>query len=324
MAKISGRQVNVGIGIEATAGTAVSATVFPKWSELSLQGVVEKTMLKSARGIRNETSDSKIRRKYAKGSIGMVPNVKVAAPLFYLGLGSLSTSGPTDSAYTHTITPQDANASMKTATVIIEEGGIQTERYANVVANSLNLEVTDDYAKLTADLLGGFPDTSTLSESFAQPTEFAYSDYSAKFGTSFSDAAGNSATALRGFTLNINNNVLLDEAFLSGAVTPAAGGFIAGNLQITGTYTLQFADTTELAKYKANTKNALIVSFTGALIGVSSVETLTIKLGKLILTNPPIEFNLDGLVMLKQEFTVEHDPTDGVIEVDVINDVSSY
>ena len=36
------------------------------------RSVVEKTMLKSARGIRNETSDSKIRRKYSKGNIGMV------------------------------------------------------------------------------------------------------------------------------------------------------------------------------------------------------------------------------------------------------------
>src|SRR3954471_1460438 len=100
MAKTSGTQVEVGFGIEATAGTAVAASLFPKWSELSLQAVVEKTMLKSARGIRNETSDSRIRRKYSKGNIGMVPNVKNAAVLFYLALGSKSTSGPTDSAYT--------------------------------------------------------------------------------------------------------------------------------------------------------------------------------------------------------------------------------
>lgn len=322
MAKIGGTQVNVGIGIESTPGTAVAATVFPKWSELSLQAVVEKTMLKSARGIRNETSDSKIRRKYSKGAIGMVPNVRNAAPLFYLGLGSLSSSSVADSAYTHTITPQEANASMKTATVLLEQGSEVTERFANVVANSLNLEASDDYGKLTVDLLGGFPDTSTLSESFTQPTEFAYSDYAAQFGTSFSNAAGNSATPLRGFTLNINNNVLIDEAFLSGAVTPVR--WIAGRMQITGSYTMQFDGTTELDKYKANTKNALIVTFTGALIGSSSVEKITIKLGKLILTAPPKEYNLDGIVMLKQEFTVEHDPTDGVISVEVVNAVASY
>lgn len=322
MAKIGGTQVNVGIGLEATAGTAVAASVFPKWNELSLQGVSEKTTLKAARGIRNETSDSRIRRKYSKGSLGVVPNVKNAAPLFYLALGTLGTAGPSDSAYTHTITPQDANASMKTATIILEDGGVVTERFANCACNSLNLEVADDYAKLTADFLGGFPDTSTLSESFTTPTEFAYSDYTAKFGTSLSNAASQSATPLRGFTLNINNNILLDEAFLSGAVTPTV--WIAGRLQVTGSYTLQFADTTELDKYKANTKNALILSFTGALIGSSSVETLTLKLGKLVLTNPPLEYNLDGLVMLKQEFTVEHDATDGSITAVVLNNVSSY
>src|SRR3954452_11142057 len=173
MSKIGGTQVEVGIGLEGTAGTAVAASVFPKWSELSMQAVVEKTMLKSARGIRNETSDSRIRRKYSKGSLGVVPNVKNAAPLFYLALGSLSSSSVSDSAYTHTITPQEANASMKTATVLVAEGGIQTERYANVVANALNLEVTDDYGKLTADLLGGFPDTTTLSPSYSQPPSSA-------------------------------------------------------------------------------------------------------------------------------------------------------
>src|SRR5690242_9329492 len=107
MSKIGGTQVNVGLGIETTPGTPVAPIIYPKWLELTLQSVVEKTMLKSARGIRNETSDSRIRRKYSKGNLGVVPNVKNAAPLFYLALGTLNTSGPSDSAYTHSITPQD-------------------------------------------------------------------------------------------------------------------------------------------------------------------------------------------------------------------------
>lgn len=324
MSKIGGTQVNVGLGLEATAGTAVAATVFPKWAELSMQGVSEKTMLKSARGNRAASSDSRIRRQYSKGSLAVIPNNVNSVPLFYLALGSLSSSSVADSAYTHTVTVQDANASMKTATMIVEQGSEVTERFANVVCDSLNLEVSDDYAKLTAGLIGAYPDTSTLSESFAQQTEFAYSDYTAKFGTSFSAAGSASATPLKGFTLNINNNILVDEAFLSGAVTPVAGGFVGGRLQISGSYTLHFDGTTELDKYKANTKNALIVTFTGALIGASSTQNLQIKLGKLILTSPPKEYNLDGLVILKQEFSVEHDPTDGLITVIGVNTTATY
>lgn len=325
MAKIGGTQVNVGLGIESTPGTAVAATHYPQWQELTMQAVSEKALFTSQRGIRNQASNSMIRRRYSQGSLAVVPNADTSPLLWYLALGSKATAGPTDGTYTHTFTVQNANASMKTATMLIEQGGEVTERYANCVVNSLNLEVADGYAKLVAELLGGFPDTSTLTESFTQETEFAYHQYTAKFGTSLSNAASQNATPLKDFKLNINNNVQLDEAFLSGANTPVAGGFLAGRLQISGSYTLHFDGTTELDKYKANTKNALIITFTGAITGGgSTTEKIIIKLGRLVLNNPPKEFALDGIVILTQEFECEYDATDKEIQVEVTNDTSSY
>lgn len=325
MAKISGTQVNIGIGIEATPGTAVAATHYPKWSEFSVQGIAEKALFTSQRGVRNVASDSMIRRKYSSGSLAVVPNGDIAAPLFYLALGSKSTSGPTDGTYSHTFSVQNANASMKTATILAEDGGIVTERYANCVINTLGLEVSDGFAKLTAALLGGFPDTGSVTESFAQESEYAYHQMAVQFGTSLSNAAGQSATPLKSFNLSINNNVLIDEAFLSGSNEPVAGGFIAGRLEVTGSYSLHFADTTELAKYKANTKNACIVTFTGAVTGGGSTnESIAIKLGRLVLTGEPKEYNIDGLVILNQEFTVEYEATDKEIQVVVVNDTASY
>lgn len=320
MSRIGGTEVDIGIGIEATPGTAVAATAFAQWRELSLQGVAEKSPFTSIRGVRNMASNSQIRRKYSSGSISIVPNVEIAPYLFGLALGSVSSGTVSDSAYTHTITVQNANASMKTATIILERGGEVTERYANCVVNSLNLEVSDDYASMSVEVLGGFPDTTTLSESFTTNTEFAYHQYTAKFGTSFSNAAGNSATPLKSFSLNINNNVQIDEAFRSGSNEPVAGGFTAGRLQITGSYSLEFNGLTELNKYKANTLNALIVEFEGALIGSTSTEKITIKLADLILTAPPVEVNVDGIVVLNQEFEVSYDATDGDITVEIVND----
>lgn len=325
MANTGGTQVNVGIGIESTPGTAVSATHYPKWSEYSLQGVAEKEMLTSQRGVRNMSSDSMIKRKYSEGSIAVVPNGDIAPIFFYLALGSKATSGPTDGTYTHTFTVQNANASMKTATILAEVGAIVTERFANCVVNTLALEVSDSYAKLTAGIIGGFPDTGSVTESFAQENEYAYHQMTVKFGTSLSNAASQSATPLKSFNLNINNNVLLDEAFLSGAATPVAGGFMAGRLEVTGSYSLHFASTTELDLYKANTKRAAIVQFTGAVTGGgSTTEKIVIKLGRLVLTTPPIEYDLDGILVLNQEFTVEYEATDKEIQVEITNDTSSY
>src|SRR5690606_4439691 len=123
MSKISGTQVNVGLGIEATPGTPVAPTIYPKWSDLSLQAISEKAMFNSVRGVRNASSNSMIRRKYSQGSLGCIANVEVAAYLYALALGSVSTGTVTDGTYTHTMTVQNANASMKTATVVIEQGG---------------------------------------------------------------------------------------------------------------------------------------------------------------------------------------------------------
>jgi len=325
MAKTSGTQVAVGLGIEgyATPGTAVAETVFIPWTEFSLQGISEKSHFTSARGLRNMSSNSMIRRKYAQGSLGFVPDVKNMPYALSLALGGVSSSGIADSAYTHTFTVNNTNAIPRTATLTIEEGGVQTVQYLNCVCNSLNFEVGDDYAKSTIELIGQFPGTDTISESYANETEFAYHQYTAKFGTSLSNAAGNSATPLKAFTLNINNNVLLDEAFLSGSNEITDGNLVMGRLEVTGSYTLHFENTTELAKYQANTKNALIVSFIGSLIGSSSLETIQFKLGRLILTKPPVEYNIDGLLVLTQEFTVEYEATDLEIQAVVINNVNS-
>lgn len=325
MAKTSGTQTNVGIGIEATPGTPVAATHFPKWSDFSFQGVSEKEMLGSQRGVRSASSDSMIRRCYSSGDIGFVPNGDIAPIFFYLALGSKSSGSVTDGTYTHTFTVQNANASMKTATVLVEDGAIVTERFANCVVNTLGLEVSDSYAKMTAGMLGGFPDTGTVTESFSQENEYAYHQMTVKFGTSLSSAAGAAATPLKAFSLNLNNNVLLDEAFLSGSNQPVAGGFVAGRFEATGSYTLHFTDTAELDKYKANTKNACIVTFTGAVTGGGSTpESITIKLGRLVLTGEPKQYDLDGLTVLTQEFTVEYEATDKEVQVVVVNDTASY
>lgn len=325
MAKTSGTQVNIGLGVESYAapGVAVAETVFLPWLEYSMQGVSEKSMFTSVRGVRNTSSNSMIKRRYSQGSIAVVPDVKNMPYLLSMALGGVSSSTISDSAYTHTFSVNNTNSTPRTATITTAEGSIQTVQYLNCICNTLHVEVSDDYGKATMEVIGQFPGTDTISTSYSQETEFAYHNYTAKFGTSLSNAASQSATPLKAFSLNINNNVLIDEAFLSGANTITSGGLVNGRLEITGSYSLHFSDTTELAKYQANTKNALIVTFTGSLIGASSLETIKFNLARLVLTKPPVEYNIDGLLVLTQEFTVEYEATDLEMGAVVINNVNN-
>lgn len=322
MAKISGRQIEVGIGIEATAGTPVSATDYFKWESFTMQSMSDKIMLNSARGIRNKASNSIISKKYGKGDVDFVPTVDIMPYALSLVLGSRSTaahSGET-TVYDHTYTVQNDNASMKTATVLVKQGGVQTERYANVVANTMDLTIDKDFAKCKLGLISTFPDTGSITSSYTQDTLFSRNQMTVKFGASLSAAVSATAVPLVNFSLNTNNNVQFEDAFLSGSNTPVAGGFVAGPFEAKGSYTLQFADTTELAKYQANTLNAIIMTLTGASIGVvPSAEAIILKLGKVVLTKAPLEYTIDGVVHVKQEFEVQYDATDKEVTSVVTN-----
>lgn len=440
MAKLGGRQIEVGIGIETSAGTAVAATDYFKWDEFSFQAMSDKALLQSARGIRNQTSNSMVIKQYGKGSVGFVPTTDIMPYVMGLVLGSRSSgsaAGETTGAYDHTFTVQNANASMKTATILVKQGGTQTERYANCVVDSFDFSVDKDFAKVKLGLLGAFPDTGSVSPSYTQDTLFSRNQLVASFGASLTAALGTAAystitsdatapadgdtvsignfngpatvytfkTTLTGaayevligadaaaalvnlkkainnagtagtnygvgteqhrsvvastittttilvtanrpgtagnaitttetsshlswtstvmasgaaseasplvaFSLSINNNVLLEEAFLSGSAQPVTGGFLAGPLSIKGSYTMHFSDTVELAKYKANTTHAMVVTMVGAPIGLVSQEKIQFKLGRVVLTKAPLEYQLDDIVILKQEFEVQYDATD--------------
>lgn len=448
MAKIGSRQVEIGLGVETTPGTAVAATTYLKWDNFSFQAQSEKTTLTSARGIRNKTSNSMVLRSYGKGSIEFVPTVDNMPYILGLALGTRSSaagSGESTGAYDHTFTVQNANASMKTATILVQDGSVVTERYANCVVDSLDISVDKDLASCKIGLVGNAPDTSTITSSYTQDTLFSRNQLIASFGASLTAALGTNAsgtvtfsatpsnndtitignfagpatvytmkTALTGaayevligasastaldnlksaingtsgegstygvgtmrnssvvattktsstlvvqanmpgtagnalattdtganiswgaatlasgaaseatplvaWTLSLNNNVLVDNAFLSGSDKPVAGGFIAGPLELKGSYTLQFSDTVEYAKYKANTLHAGVFTLRGSGIGAVSTEKIQFRLGRLVLTKAPLEYELDGIVTVKQEFEVQYDSTDKEITAVVTN-----
>jgi hypothetical protein len=449
MAKTGGPQVELGIGIETTAGTAVAAADYLKWDTLSFQSMSDKVMLNSARGIRNKASNSTIINQYGKGSIEFFPSTDILPYILGLLLGTRNsaTHAGESTVYDHTFTVQNSNASMKTATFYVAQGGVQTEKYTNCVVDSFDLTVEKDLIKAKIGVLGNFPTTGSISSSYTQDTLLARNDMVAYFGSTlaaatgtagtttltsagvFADAdtitigsitytmktaltnsgntpyevligvsatvsldnlksaingtgtagttmgfgttahpqvkattktattlliqalqlgttansiattkvsanftwtgatinagtpgTGTNPTPLVAFTLAINNNVLFQDAFLSGSTSPAAGGFIAGPLEIKGSYTLQFADVVELGKYQQNTNSAMIVNILGALLGVvQTQELIQFKLGRLVLTKAPIEYQLEGIVLLKQEFEVQYDGTDKEVTAVITN-----
>jgi hypothetical protein len=462
---IGTREVEIGLGIEATPGTAVASTISLKWLSSSLQSIAQKTAFGAVRGVRNETSGSIISRKYAKGALKVVADVEIAPYLFGLALGTVVTTlaetaletgtatgtskatgtcttntaskvidsaadfvtaaiaaddwihNTTDDTWSqvatvddlhtitadtdicpdgneayeiirqtanklidtsanfttasvaandfvhnittdtwckvvtkdsatqltldedlfassgghtyevgtpvckHTISTQNSNASMKAATVTVKEGSIVTEKYANAVVDTLTLAASKDFATIEVEVLAKFGVTGTLSPAYTDEYLLSYKDITAKFGTTITTALAGSASALKSLTFKHANNVLIDEAFLTGSNEPASGGFVAGTQTISGTYTLHFTDTTELNKYKADTKNALVVDLVGNAIGDAEHERIRIQIASLQLTKEPREYDVNGVIVLSQDFVGEYSATETKsLDIEITNE----
>lgn len=119
MTNVAGRQVEVEIAIEASAGTPVAPTKWLQWDSFNFQAVSEKELFQSARGIRNKISNSKITRLYGKGAIEFAPTPETLPYILALAMGSISTAAHSgeSAVYDHTATINNTNGSMKTATI---------------------------------------------------------------------------------------------------------------------------------------------------------------------------------------------------------------
>lgn len=328
MARTAGRQVEVGLGMESFAapGVAVAEAAFFKWLEFNVQGISEKTINHSARGLREQNLDSFISRKFGRGTMKFIPSSTTMPFILSLLLGSCATASNADgsgSVYDHTFTVGQTNATPRTATLTVKQGATQVQQFLNTVVEKFSLSVQDGFAEASVDFIGQYPGSDTMTASYASETHQNYVNTTAKFGTSLSAAAGNSATPLRSFSLEITNNYALDEAFLFGSNQITSGNLTMGPVTVTGSYSLPFTDTTELAKYLGNTENRALISMLGASIGSAETEEVLWKLGPMVLTKEPQSFPIDGINMIEQEFECRYDSTDKMIQAVVTNLVAN-
>lgn len=126
MAKMIGRLVDVGIARESSRGTAVVPAFYVPKMAFSVEDRVTKAVSRANYGnIGFEGNQALVAQKWAEGELEMPIFDKMFGLLLYNLLGSLSTSGPSDSAYTHTFSL--ANSSQhQSLTIAVKEQGLST------------------------------------------------------------------------------------------------------------------------------------------------------------------------------------------------------
>lgn len=327
-----GKEPTLGVGIETTPGTAVAATKYLPFVTCNIKGTQEPIADESAKGIREKNWGAIVGAKKGEGDIEVYVDVENAAYLIYPALGACSSataSGESD-VYEHTITRKASNPP-KTLTIIYNDTQ-DTRKYAYATINTLELNVTDGIATISANFLSKFPASGTGTQAITEERILAFKDYTIKLGSgangtaALSAASSANATPVRNFTLRINNNAEVQH--LSGDNDIAQVSI--GELEVDGEYTLFYENTTERDFYETmlssgDAVRAMIVTFSGNSIGNAETEEIQIKIPNFHVRERGFDSGVSGFITENPTFVAEYDPTETKsIEIVITNEQTSY
>ena len=327
-----GREPFIGIGIEGTPGIAVAAAKYLPFVTCTVRGIQEPIEDDAAKGIREKVWGAAIGKQRGEGDIEIYVDVENAPYLIYpvLGVKSTTTAGGETAVWVHTFTRKSSNPP-KTITVIHNDT-LDTRKYTNGVINTLELNVTDGLATISANFLSKFPSTGTGTRAVTVERILAFKDYTIKFGSGATGTAAlaaavlASATPVRSFTLNLNNNA--EVQYLSGGA--AAAQISMGEFEVSGEYTLFYETTKDRVHYEtivdgSDPVRAMIVTFTGASIGVAETEEIEIKIPNFYLKDRGVDTAISGFITESPSFVANYDTDETKsIQIKITNEENTY
>lgn len=327
MSKFIGRRFNFGIGKETTRGTAVSAGYWLPRTELTFDEKVEQIKDESTIGVIENQSDASVVKKYAEGSLTGIINDDSIGLVLNATFGSCVTTGPTDSAYTHTYNIQQS-AQHQSLTLVVSEPnatGASSLEFPLAVIDSLDLEfAVGEFPTYSIAFMSNAASATSASVSYTAPDNFRPQDGSVRIADTYGNLASGTSYAVRSASLSISKNVEDDHNIGSVAVTDRLNKQVA----VSGTLELVYNDREFVEQFlKADIDRAIQLQFTNTdkTIGAATNPSLTIKLAKVKFQEVARSLGNDDIVLQTVNFEGYYSISDAkMVEMVLVNDVASY
>lgn len=325
MTKYIGRLVNIGIGRETSRGAGAAAVYELPATSFSFDDKVTKARSQGSLSNIADSEEAFVTTKYGEGDLEGEIRSKSFGFLLYALMGSLSTSGPSDSAYTHSFTISQANTHQSLALVVDDPNTV--ELYKLVMLNSLEITAElDQIVMFTASFMSKLGrDTGLTVPAPVAESKFTKKHVSVKIASNISGLGAASAISVKSLTLTINKNVQLDDVL--GTAEPE--DILNQQLSVEGELTLNYEAETYKGYQNNNTSRALEISFvnTDDTIGVSTRPSLTFQFPKVDFFDWEANYDNDAIVTQTVSFKASQDLANSqeIIHLcRLVNDVTSY
>jgi hypothetical protein len=328
MSKFIGRKFNVGIGREATRGTAVAAGFWLPTTEITFDEKVDQVKDDGVIGVIENQSDAKVVKKYAEGSLSSIVNDDSFGLVLNATFGTCVTTGPTSSAYTHTF-DVGQSAQHASLTLDIEEPNATTSaslRYPLLMVDSLDVEFeVGQFPTYSLGFMCNVGAVATNTPSYTAPDNFKPQDGVIRIADTYANIATGTSYAVRKASLSFGKNLEDDHNIGSVTVTDR----LNKQFQVSGSFELVYNDREMITNFLlGDITRAFQIKFTNAdktLLGGAINPSITFKIAKAKFHEVAKNLGKDDIVTQTVSFEGYYSLSDSkMVQVVLVNDVSTY
>lgn len=325
MTKYISRLVNLGVGKETTRGTQVDPTYHVPKVDFSFDDKVVKAREMESLGKIADSDNAFVTTQYGQGDVGGEIRASSFGLFLYAMLGTVSSSGVSDSAYTHSFTVANTNTHQSLSFVVVDPN--TTEEYQLVMLDSLEITAElDEIVKYKASFMSKKGDGSSRTvPAVTSEYKFTKKHLSFKVADTIGGLAAASSVSLKSLTLTISKNVVLDDVL--GTAEPE--DILNRQLSIEGQLKLNYEDETWKNYMRNGTDKSMEIKLTNTdtLIGVTSRPTLTFQMPKVDFFDWEPDYSLDDITTQTISFKAKYDVANAqeiITTCSLINAVASY
>lgn len=319
MANFSGKLRQVGIGIEASRGTAEVPGIWVKNLRVSHNDKRDYVKDESAMGVIAEAHDDVVVKEYGMGEISGVLDATIAGYLFKNVLGTVSSdlaSGETV-VYEHTFSLQNGNT--HPSLTIETKNPVEQFKFALAMIESLKIKCeVGKWVEFTATYRSKKGATGANTPSYSEHYKFYSKMVTMKLATNLAGLGAASAINIKSFEISFDQNLEDEDRLGSTEVNDINNTFLSieGNIEAT------FSSDTLKDLFRDGTVQALrLYSENPTTIGVAEKPSVQINLAKVAFEEFEESDDLGAITQQTLKFAGLYSPTDSSIGTVVVTNL---
>lgn len=325
MSKFIGRLVKLGVGRESVRGEGAAPTLWMPITEFSFDDKANKAMSEAGVGQIIDSEDALVTTVFAEGDFTGELRTSTVGYILTNLLGSVSSVGPADEAYTHTFTLSNNNSHPSIALTVQDD--IETVMHKLVMVDSFELTAElEEIVSMAVGFKSKRSVTSSGTPSYSFENKFIKKHVGVKVAANIAGLAAASTLSLKSLTFTINKNLMYDEVL--GTAEPE--DILNQQMSVEGELSLNYEDNTWRDYMMNGDKKAMEIAFTNtdATIGSGSTNpSLTFQMPNVHFYEWEPNYALDEIVTQTVSFKAMADLTNSQQAIhlcQLVNGTDSY